>query len=35
VVLWADTFNDHFHLEVASAVLAAAGLEVVVPERSM
>jgi FAD/FMN-containing dehydrogenase/Fe-S oxidoreductase len=38
VVLWADTFNDHFHPEVAIAateVLAAAGFEVVVPERSM
>ena len=38
VVLWADTFNDHFHPEVAIAateVLEAAGFEVVVPERSL
>ncbi len=38
VVLWADTFNDHFHPEVAIAgleVLEAAGFEVVVPERPM
>jgi Fe-S oxidoreductase len=38
VVLWADTFNDHFRPEVAIAateVLEAAGFEVVVPERSL
>jgi FAD/FMN-containing dehydrogenase/Fe-S oxidoreductase len=38
VVLWADTFNDHFHPEVASAaveVLEAAGFEVTVPEQSL
>jgi FAD/FMN-containing dehydrogenase/Fe-S oxidoreductase len=38
VVLWADTFNDHFHPEVAIAgmeVLEAAGFQVVVPKRSM
>jgi Fe-S oxidoreductase len=38
VVLWADTFNDHFHPEVAVAaveVLEAAGFEVVVPQASM
>jgi FAD/FMN-containing dehydrogenase/Fe-S oxidoreductase len=38
VVLWADTFNDHFHPEVAIAaveVLKAAGFEVVVPQRSL
>ncbi|MFL5864660.1 MAG: FAD-binding and (Fe-S)-binding domain-containing protein, partial [Solirubrobacteraceae bacterium] len=37
-VLWADTFNDHFRPEVAIAaaeVLDAAGVEVVVPARSM
>ena len=35
VLLWADTFNDHFHPEVAVAaveVLEAAGFEVAVPE---
>ena len=38
VVLWADTFNNHFHPEVAIAateVLEAAGFEVVVPERRL
>ncbi len=38
VLLWPDTFNDHFHPEVAVAatdVLEAAGFEVVVPERSL
>ncbi|MBV9421610.1 MAG: FAD-binding protein [Solirubrobacterales bacterium] len=38
VLLWPDTFNDHFHPEVAVAateVLEAAGFEVAVPERSL
>ncbi len=38
VVLWADTFNNFFHPEVAIAateVLEAAGYEVVLPERSL
>jgi FAD/FMN-containing dehydrogenase/Fe-S oxidoreductase len=38
VVLWPDTFNDHFHPEVLIAavdVLEAAGFEVVVPEASL
>ena len=38
VVLWPDTFNDHFHPEVAIAaaeVLEAAGFEVLVPAQSM
>jgi Fe-S oxidoreductase len=38
VVLFADTFNDHFHPEVAMAgleVLEAAGFEVTVPQRSL
>jgi FAD/FMN-containing dehydrogenase/Fe-S oxidoreductase len=38
VLLWADTFNNHFHPEVAMAaveVLEAAGFEVVVPQRSL
>jgi FAD/FMN-containing dehydrogenase/Fe-S oxidoreductase len=38
VLLWPDTFNDHFHPEVAIAateVLQAAGLEVVIPERTL
>jgi Fe-S oxidoreductase len=38
VVLWVDTFNDHFHPQVAQAavkVLEAAGREVVVPERAL
>jgi Fe-S oxidoreductase len=37
VVLWADTFNDHLHPEVAAAAvetLEAAGFNVVVPERT-
>ncbi len=38
VLLWPDTFNDHFHPEVAIAateVLEAAGFQVSVPERSL
>jgi FAD/FMN-containing dehydrogenase/Fe-S oxidoreductase len=38
VLLWPDTFNDHFHPEVAIAateVLEAAGFEVVVPQLSL
>ena len=38
VLLWPDTFNDHFHPDVAIAAteaLEAAGYEVVVPERRM
>ncbi|MGH2856334.1 MAG: FAD-binding and (Fe-S)-binding domain-containing protein, partial [Solirubrobacteraceae bacterium] len=38
VLLWADTFNNHFHPEVAMAaveVLEDAGCEVIVPERSL
>jgi FAD/FMN-containing dehydrogenase/Fe-S oxidoreductase len=38
VLLWADTFNNFFHPEVAIAaveVLEAAGYEVTVPERSL
>jgi Fe-S oxidoreductase len=38
VVLWADTFNDHFRPEAAvaaTAVLEATGFDVVVPERPM
>ncbi len=38
VLLWPDTFNDHFHPEVAIAateVLEAAGFEVVVPQRPL
>ncbi|HEY8490088.1 MAG TPA: FAD-linked oxidase C-terminal domain-containing protein [Dehalococcoidia bacterium] len=38
VVLWADTFHNHFHPEVARAavaVLERAGCRVVVPERSL
>jgi Fe-S oxidoreductase len=38
VVLWADTFNNFFHPEVAIAatrVLESAGFEVVVPERPL
>jgi Fe-S oxidoreductase len=38
IVLWADTFNDYFHPEVAMAaveVLEAAGFEVVVPTQSL
>ncbi|MGH2893572.1 MAG: FAD-binding and (Fe-S)-binding domain-containing protein, partial [Solirubrobacteraceae bacterium] len=38
VILWPDTFNDHFHPEVAVAateILEAAGHEVVVPRAPM
>jgi FAD/FMN-containing dehydrogenase/Fe-S oxidoreductase len=38
VLLWVDTFNNHFHPEVAIAaveVLEAAGFEVVVPSRTL
>ncbi len=38
VILWPDTFNDHFHPEVAMAaveVLEAAGYTVVIPEQSL
>jgi FAD/FMN-containing dehydrogenase/Fe-S oxidoreductase len=38
VLLWPDTFNDHFHPEVAIAateVLEAAGFQVVVPSASL
>jgi FAD/FMN-containing dehydrogenase/Fe-S oxidoreductase len=38
VILWADTFNDHFHPETAVAaveVLEAAGYEVVIPEQTL
>jgi Fe-S oxidoreductase len=38
VILWPDTFNDHFHPEVATAaleVLEAAGYTVVVPEATL
>ena len=38
VILWVDTFNDHFHPDVvaaAVAVLEDAGCEVVVPERTL
>jgi Fe-S oxidoreductase len=38
VVLWPDTFNDHFHPQVAIAateVLEAAGFQVTVPTRPM
>ncbi|HEY2916461.1 MAG TPA: FAD-binding and (Fe-S)-binding domain-containing protein, partial [Candidatus Limnocylindrales bacterium] len=38
VILWVDTFNDHFHPQVAQAaveVLEDAGCEVVVPERPL
>jgi FAD/FMN-containing dehydrogenase/Fe-S oxidoreductase len=38
VVLWPDTFNNHFHPEVAIAateVLEAAGCQVTVPQRSL
>jgi FAD/FMN-containing dehydrogenase/Fe-S oxidoreductase len=38
VVLWPDTFNNHFHPETARAaleVLEAAGYEVIVPDRPM
>jgi FAD/FMN-containing dehydrogenase/Fe-S oxidoreductase len=38
VILWVDTFNDHFHPEVAraaAAVLSVAGCEVLVPGRTL
>ncbi len=38
VILWVDTFNDHFHPDVARAavrVLEDAGCEVVVPEQAL
>jgi FAD/FMN-containing dehydrogenase/Fe-S oxidoreductase len=38
VILWPDTFNDHFHPETAMAaveVLEAAGCHVVVPDRHL
>lgn len=38
VILWPDTFNNHFHPETAIAavdVLEAAGYEVLVPEQSL
>jgi FAD/FMN-containing dehydrogenase/Fe-S oxidoreductase len=38
VILWADTFNDHFHPETAQAaaeVLAAAGYRVEIPARRL
>jgi FAD/FMN-containing dehydrogenase/Fe-S oxidoreductase len=38
VILWPDTFNDHFHPETAQAaadVLAAAGFEVVIPHANL
>jgi FAD/FMN-containing dehydrogenase/Fe-S oxidoreductase len=38
VVLWADTFNDHFHPAVAQAaveVLEDAGCEVLLPDRAL
>jgi FAD/FMN-containing dehydrogenase/Fe-S oxidoreductase len=38
VILWADTFNDYFHPEVAIAateVLEAAGFQVIVPQASL
>jgi Fe-S oxidoreductase len=38
VILWADTFNDHFHPDVAAAaleVLEAAGYQVIVPRQSL
>ncbi|HKR99407.1 MAG TPA: heterodisulfide reductase-related iron-sulfur binding cluster, partial [Candidatus Dormibacteraeota bacterium] len=38
VILWPDTFNDHFHPEVAVAateVLEAAGCQVALPSRSV
>lgn len=38
VVLWPDTFNDHFHPDTSMAaveVLEAAGYEVIVPEKKM
>ena len=38
VLLWPDTFNNHFHPQTAIAaveVLEAAGFQVVVPRRSL
>jgi Fe-S oxidoreductase len=38
VMLWPDTFNDHFHPEIAVAateVLESAGYEVVIPDRPL
>ncbi len=38
VLLWADTFNNHFHPETARAaveVLEVAGFQVIVPEQSL
>ena len=38
VILWADTFNNHFHPEVAKAaveVLEHAGCHVIVPRPSL
>jgi FAD/FMN-containing dehydrogenase/Fe-S oxidoreductase len=38
VILWPDTFNNHFHPDTAMAaveVLEAAGYQVIVPERSL
>ncbi|MFL5629489.1 MAG: FAD-binding and (Fe-S)-binding domain-containing protein [Ktedonobacteraceae bacterium] len=38
VILWPDTFNNHFHPETAQAgveVLEAAGYQVIVPEQSL
>jgi len=38
VILWADTFNDHFHpqvLEAAAALLVDAGFDVVVPREGL
>jgi len=38
VILWVDTFNDHFHPDVARAAVAVledAGCDVVVPERTL
>lgn len=38
VMLWPDTFNNHFHPEIAIAaveVLEAAGFQVIVPEQSL
>ena len=37
-MLWPDTFNDHFHPEIAVAateVLESAGYEVVIPDRPL
>ena len=38
VILWPDTFNNHFHREIAEAavdVLEQAGYEVTIPDRSL